>query len=86
MKAPKPAIVVLLPAAVDGVGTTHAIEPIKVDVKRSPDDKEWKPRGTWTPSSEQLTNWVKWSGKPFMITEFYAKGVDSGMPNHSGAG
>jgi hypothetical protein len=42
--------------------------------------------GVWTPSSRQLENWVKWSGKPFIITEFYAKGVDSGMPNKSGAG
>jgi len=42
--------------------------------------------GTWTPSFTQLERWVKWSGKPFMITEFYAKGVDSGMPNKGGAG
>lgn len=42
--------------------------------------------GAWTPSAEQLANWEKWSGKPFMITEFYAKGVDSGMPNTTGAG
>lgn len=42
--------------------------------------------GSWTPSSKQLENWVKWSRRPFMITEFYAKGVDSGMPNNSGAG
>jgi len=42
--------------------------------------------GAWTPNARQLENWVKWSGKPFMITEFYAKGVDSGMPNTGGAG
>ncbi len=42
--------------------------------------------GAWTPDAQQLENWVKWSGKPFMVTEFYAKGVDSGMPNNSGAG
>jgi hypothetical protein len=40
----------------------------------------------WTPDFEQLANWVKWSGKPFMITEFYAKGEDSGMANTTGAG
>jgi hypothetical protein len=40
----------------------------------------------WTPDLKQTTNWEKWSGKPFMVTEFYAKGVDSGMPNTSGAG
>ena len=42
--------------------------------------------GAWTPNASQLANWVKWSGKPFLVTEFYAKGVDSGLPNHSGAG
>jgi hypothetical protein len=42
--------------------------------------------GAWTPDSRQLENWAKWSGKPFMITEFYAKGADSGMPNTTGAG
>lgn len=42
--------------------------------------------GAWTPSSSQLANWVKWSGKPFLVTEFYAKGEDSGLPNTSGAG
>ena len=30
--------------------------------------------------------WVKESGKPFMITEWYAKGEDSGLANTSGAG
>ncbi|MCY3017743.1 MAG: hypothetical protein NTW87_01750 [Planctomycetota bacterium] len=40
----------------------------------------------WTPDSEQLANWERWSGKPFMITEFYAKGEDSGMANTTGAG
>ncbi len=42
--------------------------------------------GTWTPEAKLLANWVKWSGRPFMVTEFYAKSVDSGLPNHSGAG
>ncbi len=42
--------------------------------------------GVWTPNRQLLDHWVKWSGKPFLITEFYAKGEDSGMPNHSGAG
>jgi hypothetical protein len=40
----------------------------------------------WTPDAKLMANWQQWSGKPFMITEFYAKGVDSGMPNTSGAG
>jgi hypothetical protein len=42
--------------------------------------------GAWTPNAEQLANWVQWSGRPFLITEFYAKAVDSGLPNTSGAG
>ena len=42
--------------------------------------------GAWTPDFKQLAEWEKWAGKPFMITEFYVKGVDSGMPNTTGAG
>jgi hypothetical protein len=42
--------------------------------------------GAWTPDAKLLANWVTWSGRPFMVTEFYAKSVDSGMPNNSGAG
>jgi hypothetical protein len=40
----------------------------------------------WTPDSADMANWTKWSGKPFIITEYYTKGEDSGMPNQSGAG
>ncbi|NLF38536.1 hypothetical protein GX586_03775 [bacterium] len=40
----------------------------------------------WTPDASWLANWERWSGKPVLITEFYAKGVDSGMANESGAG
>ncbi len=40
----------------------------------------------WTPEQKRLNNWVKWSGKPFLITEWYAKAEDSGMKNISGAG
>ncbi len=42
--------------------------------------------GKWTPDSTDMSNWTKWSGKPFIITEYYTKGEDSGMPNQSGAG
>ncbi len=42
--------------------------------------------GAWTPDAKRLEDWVRWSGKPFMITEFYAKGEDSGMKNTTGAG
>ncbi|MDQ8005875.1 MAG: hypothetical protein REI64_13820 [Pedobacter sp.] len=42
--------------------------------------------GSWTPSKVNMSNWSKWSGKPFIVTEFYTKGMDSGLPNISGAG
>jgi hypothetical protein len=40
----------------------------------------------WTPDPEQMAMWARESGKPFMVTEHYAKGVDSGLGNTSGAG
>ncbi len=40
----------------------------------------------WTPDSTQMANWAAWTGKPFIVTEYYTKGEDSGMPNQSGAG
>ncbi len=40
----------------------------------------------WTPDSTQMSSWTAWTGKPFIVTEYYTKGEDSGMPNQSGAG
>jgi hypothetical protein len=40
----------------------------------------------WTPEREKLDMWTRESGKPIIITEWYAKGVDSGMANTGGAG
>lgn len=40
----------------------------------------------WTPDSTDMVNWTNWTGRPFIITEYYTKGEDSGMPNQSGAG
>ncbi|MBO4447583.1 MAG: hypothetical protein J5764_05615 [Bacteroidales bacterium] len=40
----------------------------------------------WTPNMEEITNFEKWSGKPFIVTEFYTKGEDSDLPNTAGAG
>lgn len=40
----------------------------------------------WTPESEHLKTWTEWTGKPFIVTEYYSKGEDSGMGNTSGAG
>lgn len=40
----------------------------------------------WTPDPELLATWSEKSGKPIIITEWYAKGMDSGLGNTSGAG
>lgn len=40
----------------------------------------------WEPNAAWMADWEKWSGKPFIITEFYTKGEDSGLPNNTGAG
>lgn len=40
----------------------------------------------WTPDMEEITNFGSWSGKPFIVTEFYTKGEDSDLPNTTGAG
>ncbi|MHC4558555.1 MAG: hypothetical protein ACYS80_14775 [Planctomycetota bacterium] len=42
--------------------------------------------GAWGPDAERMAMWGCESGRPFMITEFYAKGHDSGLQNNSGAG
>ncbi|MDR6764434.1 hypothetical protein J2Y38_004667 [Flavobacterium sp. 2755] len=40
----------------------------------------------WEPSQDLMNKWGEWSGKPFLITEWYTKGEDSGLPNNTGAG
>ncbi|MBR1574952.1 MAG: sialate O-acetylesterase [Bacteroidales bacterium] len=40
----------------------------------------------WEVRPEEISRWNEWSGKPFMITEFYTKGEDAGLPNTRGAG
>lgn len=40
----------------------------------------------WTPDASDVYNWYKWSGKPFLITEWYAMSRDSGLPCNTGAG
>ena len=42
--------------------------------------------GYWTPVKDRMDMWERESKKPFLITEWYAKGMDSGMANISGAG
>ena len=40
----------------------------------------------WTPDGKLTDKWVEWAGKPFIVTEWYAKGMDSGMESLTGAG
>jgi hypothetical protein len=40
----------------------------------------------WTPSPEQLASWSRDSGKPILVTEWYAKAMDAGLANTGGAG
>lgn len=41
--------------------------------------------GLWTPTDD-LRQWAAWTGRPTIVTEWYAKGMDSGLPNITGAG
>ena len=40
----------------------------------------------WTPDKSLMKMWSTESGKPFIITEWYVKGEDSGLSNTTGAG
>lgn len=40
----------------------------------------------WEPDPELLKKWGDWSGKPYLITEWYVKGADTKMQNKTGAG
>lgn len=40
----------------------------------------------WTPDQQDLAMWESRSGRPLLITEFYVKGEDSGLPNTAGLG
>lgn len=43
--------------------------------------------GDWMFPPERIENWAKWVDKPFIISEWYAKGNDvPGLTNESGAG
>ncbi len=41
---------------------------------------------TWTPDPQIVGRWTALSGRPVVISEFYAKGMDTGFPNEAGAG
>ncbi len=40
----------------------------------------------WTPDQTLMAKWANWSGKPFIITEWYVKADDSDLGNTAGAG
>lgn len=40
----------------------------------------------WTPDAKQMRAWEQAAGKPCLITEWYAKGMDTGFANTGGAG
>lgn len=40
----------------------------------------------WTPVQGDLNRWAQLARRPILITEFYAKGADSGLNNSKGAG
>ncbi|MEI6075286.1 MAG: hypothetical protein WCS94_06925 [Verrucomicrobiota bacterium] len=40
----------------------------------------------WTPDAATMQMWAREAGRPILITEWYAKAEDSGMPNTGGAG
>ena len=42
--------------------------------------------GEWMPSQEKVDMWLEQTNKPFILTEFYVKGSDSGLGNVDGAG
>ena len=40
----------------------------------------------WDPVTSIMRDWAEWSGRPFIITEWYTKGEDTALPNRTGAG
>ena len=42
--------------------------------------------GRWEPEDQHVYGWPEMTGKPFMTTEWYTKGEDSGLGNTTGAG
>ena len=42
--------------------------------------------GVWTPDSGLMAQWSSWTGRPFIITEWYAMAYDSGLACTTGAG
>ena len=67
-------------------GRSSSSEPVFRAAGRSLDVISINYYGVWNPSMPSVRNRTKWSDKPILISEFYAKGVDSGFANTGGAG
>ena len=46
----------------------------------------WSINDGITNKIRDVERWEGWADRPYMITEFYTKGEDSGLPNLTGAG
>ena len=67
-------------------GTDHRNPALLRAAGRHVDVISYNLYGVWSPGAERIGPWERLSGRPILITEFYAKGEDSGMNNKSGAG
>jgi hypothetical protein len=66
-------------------GSEKRVEPLLKAAGKHLDVVSVNHYNVWTPGDE-IKRLAKWSGRPILITEFYAKGNDSGLPNTEGAG
>lgn len=66
--------------------TDHRNEALLKAVGRHVDVMSYNLYNVWTPNQDKLDTWEKLTGRPVIITEFYAKGADSGLNNSDGAG
>ncbi len=67
-------------------GYTLKLKPLFVAAGRFLDVVSINYYDKWTPDLNQMQQWVDWTGKPILITEWYVKGADAGLPNKTGAG
>lgn len=68
-------------------GQAIRLKPVFVSLGRYADVISVNYYHRWTPRESDLKNWQTWSaGKPFLISEMYVKGADTGRKNVDGAG
>lgn len=67
-------------------GKDLALQPLFSAIGRHCDVVSVNYYRAWTPDAKLLAMWERVAGRPFLITEWYAKGEDSGMGNTGGAG